>query len=97
MAQELSINGFHDNSIGYIPATQSQKEKLFKAVAEAGYEWDAETKKLVDPIEVAMLKKDAAKILSLARKQIVKEIDPVIMSLEWMENNPGEPLESVAA
>ncbi|MBQ7430690.1 MAG: hypothetical protein IJV29_13590 [Butyrivibrio sp.] len=97
LAQELSINGFHDNSIGYIPATQSQKEKLFKAVAEAGYEWDAETKKLVDPIEVAMLKKDAAKILSLARKQIVKEIDPVIMSLEWMENNPGEPLESVAA
>lgn len=56
-----SAGGFHlDGEFGYIekgnsisPATKEQRDKLFKAMEETGYEWKAETK---EPIKVSKLK-----------------------------------------
>ena len=55
LEQELNLNGFHDESNGYVPATSDQKQYLFEKIREAGYEWNAEGKKLVcteKPFEV---------------------------------------------
>ena len=46
LGQELSIDGYHDNSKNYVPATREQRDLLFQKIKEAGYEWDAENKEL---------------------------------------------------
>ena len=42
LGQKLSINGYHDDSKNYVPATKEQRNLLFKKMHEAGYEWDAD-------------------------------------------------------
>lgn len=46
LGQELNINGYHDDSTGYVPATKEQRDLLFQKIKEAGYEWDADKKEL---------------------------------------------------
>ena len=46
LGQELSINGYHDNSKNYVPATKEQCDLLFQKMKDAGYEWDVEKKEL---------------------------------------------------
>lgn len=46
LGQELSINGYHDDSEDYVPATKEQCDLLFQNMEGAGYEWDAEDKEL---------------------------------------------------
>ena len=46
LGQELSINGYHDDSKDYVPATKEQRDLLFAKIHEAGYVWDIEKKEL---------------------------------------------------
>ena len=46
LGQKLSINGYHDDSKNYVPATKEQRDLLFQKMKEAGYEWDVEKKEL---------------------------------------------------
>ena len=62
LGQELSINGYHDDSKNYLPATKEQRDLLFQKMEEAGYEWDAETKevkKIENEIEIPFGAKDS--------------------------------------
>ena len=46
LGQVLSINGYHDDSKDYVPATKEQCELLFRELEEAGYTWNPITKEL---------------------------------------------------
>lgn len=46
LGQELSINGYHDDSKDYVPATKEQRDLLFAKMHDAGYAWDSEKKEL---------------------------------------------------
>ena len=41
-----SINGYHDDSKNYVPATKEQRDTLFAKMREAGYTFDFEKKEL---------------------------------------------------
>ena len=46
LAQELSINGYYDDSQDYVPATKEQRDLLFAKMKEAGYKWDVDKKEI---------------------------------------------------
>lgn len=68
LVQELSINGYHDDSNGYIPATKEQRDILFTKLREVGYEWVSGIKllkKIVTYEELNNAKSDKFDVSSL--------------------------------
>lgn len=93
LGQELSINGYHDDSKDYVPATKEQRNILFAKMKEAGYEWDADKKELkiidnrFDYEHANIQQKDFAPKATTANRQIYNQAILKILS-NYVEKYP---------